>query len=112
VDQVMQLIQILFIRLVAGLQPFLVPICFVVAWSVVLLGLWQVFAATRDTVKRAQVMHQIPCADCRFFTRNMHLKCPVHPTEALSEQAIGCADFSNADPMVAAQFELKRNLNH
>jgi RNA polymerase subunit RPABC4/transcription elongation factor Spt4 len=53
------------------------------------------------------VMHQIPCADCQFFTHNMRLKCPVHPTEALSEQAIGCTDFYHADPTLAAQLKLK-----
>jgi hypothetical protein len=107
VHSVFQLIQLLFIWLAAALGPFLVPICFVVAWGVVLLGLWQVISAARDTVQRAKVMHQIPCADCQFFTHNMRLKCPVHPTEALSEQAIGCTDFYHADPTLAAQLKLK-----
>jgi RNA polymerase subunit RPABC4/transcription elongation factor Spt4 len=38
-------------------------------------------------------MHQIPCANCQFFTRDYHLKCTVHPAQALTEEAIGCGDF-------------------
>lgn len=75
------------------IQPVLVPICFVAAWSIVILGLWGVWAAIRDSVQRAQQMHQIPCSQCRYFSGNYLLKCPVHPSEALSEAAIDCMDF-------------------
>ncbi|MFZ9736917.1 MAG: hypothetical protein ACO3EZ_02795 [Prochlorotrichaceae cyanobacterium] len=40
-----------------------------------------------------QRLHQIPCSRCRFFSRSPYLKCPVQPTIALSEQAIGCRDY-------------------
>ncbi|WP_337906916.1 hypothetical protein [Iningainema tapete] len=42
------------------------------------------------TVKR---LHQIKCADCQFFTGDYHLKCTVHPSFALTEEAINCSDF-------------------
>ncbi|MFM7323717.1 MAG: hypothetical protein ACKO4L_02115 [Nodosilinea sp.] len=77
----------------AGLAPFLVPLCTVLAWSLVGLTLWQCLAITRESLHRAQVMHQIPCARCRYFTNNPLLKCPVHPQVALSEEAIGCGDY-------------------
>lgn len=64
-----------------------------IAWSVVALGLWQVIAAGRETVRRSQAMHEIPCADCQFFTNDHRLKCPVHPHAALTAEAIGCRDF-------------------
>ena len=38
-------------------------------------------------------MHQIPCANCVYFTGNYCLKCTLHPTEAMSENAIACRDF-------------------
>lgn len=53
-------------------------------------NLW---ALSRDTVVYAQRMHQIPCSKCRFFTENYQLKCTVHPTDALTEAAIGCPDY-------------------
>ena len=65
----------------------------VIAWSIMALGLWQVIAAGRETVRRSAAMHEIPCADCQFFTNDHRLKCPVHPHEALTPDAVGCRDF-------------------
>ena len=81
-------------RLIQIIQPFLIPICFVVAWSLVAMVFWQVYTAARDGVKQAKQMHQIPCADCQFFTGDYNLKCTVHPMSALSEDAIDCSDYS------------------
>lgn len=80
-------------HLIHWVQPFLVPVCFVAAWALVILTGWRVFEATRDTVKQAKQMHQIPCPDCQFFTGDYNLKCPVHPMTALSEDAITCPDY-------------------
>ncbi len=71
------------------------------AWAIVFMTLWNLFAASRDTVKRAQTMHQIPCANCQFFTNDYRLKCTVHPNTALTESAIGCRDFDAALGMSA-----------
>lgn len=64
-----------------------------IAWVIVALGLWQVIAAGRQTLRSSVAMHEIPCADCQFFTNNHRLKCPVHPHEALTPDAVGCRDF-------------------
>ncbi|MCY7391699.1 MAG: hypothetical protein LH647_09490 [Leptolyngbyaceae cyanobacterium CAN_BIN12] len=79
--------------LVDAIQPFLVPLCFVSAWLFVLLVTWNLWMAVRDTVVQTQKMHQIPCSNCRFFTSNYQLKCTVHPSNALTEEAINCPDF-------------------
>ncbi|NJR70951.1 MAG: hypothetical protein HC771_21685 [Synechococcales cyanobacterium CRU_2_2] len=63
------------------------------AWAIALLALWNIFVTSRDTVKRSQVLHRIPCARCVFFTNDYRLKCTVHPDIALTEEAIGCQDF-------------------
>jgi hypothetical protein len=91
--QFFQLIQLLAFKLIHLIQPVLVPLCFVVAWGLVVMTVWNLVAATRDGVKRAQVMHQIPCSECRYFTNNYLLKCPLHPKIALSEEAINCGDY-------------------
>lgn len=75
------------------IQFFLVPVCFGMAWAIVLVLIWSIWTAIRDGVSKAKEMHQIPCAHCRFFTGNYHLKCPVHPTIALSNDAINCRDY-------------------
>ncbi|NJN29115.1 MAG: hypothetical protein HC824_00535 [Synechococcales cyanobacterium RM1_1_8] len=66
------------------------------AWGLVLLGIWQILAAGRDTVRRSQAMHQIPCAGCQFFTNDHRLKCPVHPQAAMTAEAVNCSDFEQA----------------
>jgi hypothetical protein len=38
-------------------------------------------------------LHQIPCDRCIFFTGEYNLKCTVHPSKALNEEAIGCSDY-------------------
>ena len=94
--QVLQLIQLIAIKLIQLIQPILVPLCFVAAWGLVVLVVWNLVAATRDSFQRAKVMHQIPCADCQYFTNSHFLKCPLHPKIALSEDAINCGDYESS----------------
>lgn len=98
-DQLVQLVLLALWHLEQWIRPVLVPLCFVVAWSLVALTLWQLIAITRDGMKRAKLMHQIPCADCRYFTNSPFLKCPLHPSTALSEAAIDCTDYESSDPL-------------
>ncbi|WP_414622724.1 hypothetical protein [Calothrix sp. CCY 0018] len=91
--------QILY-YLVNAIQPFLVPICFVCAWGLVILGGWSMWTAARDSVKTAQQMHQIPCSGCQYFTDNYRLKCTVNPSMANTEEAIECMDYQpKTNPM-------------
>ncbi|MCC5605771.1 hypothetical protein LC612_02920 [Nostoc sp. CHAB 5834] len=79
--------------LIHGIQPFLVPICFVVAWTVTILTVLSLWTAARDSVTTAKQMHQIPCSGCQFFTDNYRLKCTVRPSIANTEEAIDCLDY-------------------
>ncbi|MDB9525105.1 hypothetical protein PN498_03830 [Oscillatoria sp. CS-180] len=91
----LQLVFAVAYRLVQAIQPFLVPICFVLAWTTLAFMLWSLWAMLRDGVQRAKLMHQIPCSRCQYFSGNYLLKCPLHPREALSEAAISCRDFES-----------------
>lgn len=85
------------------MRPFLVPVCFAAAWALVFLVAWSVYAAIRDAIKQAARMHQIPCANCQFFTDNYSLKCAVNPTAALTEAAIHCSDFRDKNnPLIGS----------
>jgi hypothetical protein len=75
------------------IKPLLVPICFGCAWLLTVLAVWNIWYSVRATVARAKKMHQIPCANCEFFTNDHRLKCTVHPQIANSEQAIDCRDY-------------------
>ena len=92
-----QLFYIITHAFIQFIQPFLVPICFVTAWMMVVITLWSIWSAVRDSIKQAQRMHQIPCSRCRYFSGNYLLKCPVHPGNALTEEAIGCPDFETSE---------------
>jgi uncharacterized protein YpmS len=81
--------------LINGIQPLLIPICFVIAWTVIILVFVSLWTATKYTVKTAQKMHKIPCHNCQFFTKNYRLKCTVNPYIANTEEAIGCKDYQS-----------------
>ncbi|BAZ29507.1 hypothetical protein NIES4074_19540 [Cylindrospermum sp. NIES-4074] len=79
--------------LIHGIQPLLIPFCFVGAWAVIFLFIWSLWMAVRDSVSTAKQMHQIPCTNCQFFTADYRLKCTVHPSTANTEAAIDCCDY-------------------
>ncbi|NJL02126.1 MAG: hypothetical protein HC838_00450 [Spirulinaceae cyanobacterium RM2_2_10] len=89
---------VILYRLFHLLDPVLVPLCFVCAWAFALSLVWGLLSFIRAAAARAQTMHQIPCADCQFFTNDHRLKCPVHPRAANTEQAIDCFDFRARSP--------------
>jgi hypothetical protein len=74
-----------------------VPVCFATTWIVLSMLVANLWRLSRDTTLYANRMHQIPCAQCRFFTANYQLKCTIHPIEALTEEAIGCLDYHPND---------------
>ncbi|MFM7428157.1 MAG: hypothetical protein ACKO7W_24700 [Elainella sp.] len=87
--------QILY-ELIRLLQPLFVPICFVLAWLLVVAVIWSVISALGAAIHSAKIMHRIPCANCQFFTNTHYLKCPVHPSTALSQEAINCPDYRSS----------------
>ncbi|MDB9345741.1 hypothetical protein PN456_17520 [Nodularia spumigena CS-586/05] len=87
--------------LIEAIQPLLVPLCFVAAWTLIILLASSLWTAVRDGVSTAKQMHQIPCANCQFFTDNYRLKCTVHPSTASTEEAIDCCDYQpKTNPML------------
>jgi hypothetical protein len=75
------------------IQPVLIPVCFGMAWLIVVMTVGTISGAIASTVTKAKQMHQIPCTGCQFFTNDHRLKCPVQPRIALTEDAIGCRDY-------------------
>jgi hypothetical protein len=78
---------------IQALQPVLAPVCFVTIWTLFFLMLSSMWISARIGIANIKRLHQIPCADCRFFTNDYRLKCTVHPNCALTEEAINCSDF-------------------
>jgi hypothetical protein len=62
-----------------------------------LLGfLWAIGMAIRESVAQLKRLHSIPCDQCVYFTGCHYLKCAVHPSRALTEDAADCLDFEPA----------------
>jgi hypothetical protein len=45
------------------------------------------------SVDKLNSSQKIPCQKCRFFSNNKYLKCTVHPSSVLTEEAINCRDY-------------------
>jgi hypothetical protein len=79
--------------LIQVLQPVFAPVCFVTIWGLFFYLLWSNWISARIAIATVKRLHQIKCADCQYFTNDFRLKCTVHPTSALTEEAINCSDF-------------------
>lgn len=40
-----------------------------------------------------KLKQSIPCARCRYFSANTYVRCAVHPSKALTVQAVDCTDY-------------------
>jgi hypothetical protein len=65
-----------------------------IAWGVVLGGVLQVWRMFTEGTAHARLLHQIPCANCQYFSGDYTLKCALHPTQAGTLDAISCGDFA------------------
>ncbi|NEN97613.1 MAG: hypothetical protein F6K50_19410 [Moorea sp. SIO3I7] len=75
------------------IQHLLTFLCCIAAWTLIGIALWRMRATFRDGVAHLRQLHQIPCSRCAFFTGDYRLKCTVHPSKALTEEAINCYDY-------------------
>lgn len=74
---------------------FLAPICFMIVWAVVVFTVAALckVADKKGGIATINRFEQVPCRNCRFFSNSHHLKCAVHPSTALTEQALDCSDY-------------------
>ena len=56
---------------------------------------WKILSETNQGINYVKKLHQIPCANCVYFTGEHRLKCTVDPIKALTENAISCRDFTS-----------------
>lgn len=72
----------------------LVPIYFLaITGALVFLKLSKSYKGVLNRISTLNPLHQVPCKNCRFFTDNQYLKCAVHPSTVLKQQAINCPDY-------------------
>ena len=73
---------------------------YMVTTSVLAAWGWRLSTDVLRGLAHVRRLHQIPCSSCQFYTGSSHLKCPVHPYLALTEEAINCEDFEDEGNMM------------
>ncbi len=67
---------------------------FITCWLAIFFMLSKRLRATRKQPPiNIQILHQIPCKRCKFYSNDPHLKCAVNPSVVLTEKAIDCSDY-------------------
>lgn len=82
------------------LEPILSLIFFIGICTLSIFLLWSIWVSAHTGIANVKRLHQIKCVDCRYFTNDFRLKCTVHPTDALTEEAINCSDFCDKNQPV------------
>ncbi len=70
-----------------------VVLCFCLTWGLIIYSILNTKKALIEGIKQLKLLHQIPCSGCNYFTNDYRLKCTIDPSNALSEEAIGCIHF-------------------
>jgi hypothetical protein len=63
-------------------------------WLLTAQLIWSVWKAIAEGMTHVKKLHEIPCSRCAYFTGDYRLKCTIYPSDALTEDAISCRDFS------------------
>ncbi|HEY9906555.1 MAG TPA: hypothetical protein V6D18_02960 [Thermosynechococcaceae cyanobacterium] len=72
---------------------FLIPVGFACAWAIA-VALSSAPKLSREKKLSLKRHSKIPCRNCQFYNNNPYVRCAIRPTDALTEQAIECSDFS------------------
>jgi hypothetical protein len=85
---------------------FLAHISFLIVWGIVVYLVSYFCKAlentTQDKDERVTIKHldQHPCKNCQFFNNNYYLKCAVHPSTALTKEALNCSDYKSSSDSI------------
>ncbi len=83
--------------LISGSELGMISLRFLFACLLIYLFVSSLLNPLLAAFAQAKRMHQIPCYNCCFFSGNYTLKCTIRPTEANTEEAIGCLDYQVID---------------
>ena len=71
----------------------LIPLCFAGAWAIA-VAMSGMPKPPRQRKLSLKVYSKIPCRNCQFYSNNPYVRCAIRPTDAMTEQAIDCSDYS------------------
>ncbi|MBW4624793.1 MAG: hypothetical protein KME49_04585 [Brasilonema octagenarum HA4186-MV1] len=73
---------------------FWLPFSLITFLMIVAFRLSNARKVTQHRSTSAKTLDLVPCKKCQYFKNNPYLKCAIHPTTALTEEAINCSDYS------------------
>lgn len=71
----------------------LMPVGFIAFWGMFLFMSTDIGALARHGLLSLKNWRQAPCKNCQFFSNNPYLRCALHPSSAMTPQAINCSDY-------------------
>ncbi|MBW4677391.1 MAG: hypothetical protein KME52_26350 [Desmonostoc geniculatum HA4340-LM1] len=84
---------------------FLAHVAFIIVWKIVVYIVScfckaledprQNLTQNKDEIVSIKTVEQHPCKKCHFFKNNYYLKCAVHPSMALTKEALNCSDYKS-----------------
>ena len=80
---------------------FLAHISFMIVWGIVVYIVSSFCkrienpVQNKDEIVSIKYLQRHPCNNCQFFNNNYYLKCAVHPSTALTKQALNCSDYKS-----------------
>ncbi|MBD2415849.1 hypothetical protein FACHB389_36760 [Nostoc calcicola FACHB-389] len=87
------------------LAVFLAHVAFMIVWVIVVYIVSyfcksledppQNLTQHKDEIVSIKTVQQHPCKKCHFFNNNYYLKCAVHPSIALTKEALNCSDYKS-----------------
>ena len=67
-------------------------------FSLIAMPLYSYFPLWRKQAIHLKRNRKTPCDRCQYFNHNAYLNCALHPTTALTEESIDCADYCPNNP--------------
>lgn len=72
---------------------FWIPLGFMMVWIIIVLMTSDFWTVARHGILSVKHLQQVPCKSCQFFKNNPYLQCAVHPSRALTAEAVNCSDY-------------------
>lgn len=80
-----------------GVEIAIFTLCLALTIAGIFLLLTSPVWKQKKKIATTQSLSQIPCRNCQFFKENQYLKCAVHPTIVLTQQALNCRDYQQCE---------------
>lgn len=65
----------------------------IAVFSLISMPLYSYVPLWRKYSTQLRQSRKAPCDRCQYFNHNAYLNCALHPTRALTEQSLDCADY-------------------